>query len=95
MPQIARRDMLKAIAATAAGAAVSATGLEQAFAATTTATPSPADPFASSTRTPLAAPRIALPPGTVATNIMGQDFKPHDSTFTYTRAASSGRHPGS
>jgi hypothetical protein len=75
--------MLKAMAATAAGAAVSATGLEQAFAANT-ATPSPADPFASSTRTALAVPSIALAPGNVAMNYMGQEFRPGDTTFTYT-----------
>jgi hypothetical protein len=84
--------MLKVMAATAAGAAASAAGIEKAFATSTAQATNPIDPFAttSSLRSPSSSIRSPLAAGNHALNIMGQEFKPADSTFTYTQGTSHG-----
>ncbi len=84
--RIDRRNMLKVMAATAAGAAASATGVEKALAAGAPRATSPLNPFEalSSMPGPTTSIRSPLAPGNVALSLMGQDFKPTDSSFGYT-----------
>lgn len=93
MSRIDRRDMLKVMAATAAGAAASASGIENAFALTTpTTTASPINLIGSpsSIRQPATSIRSPLAAGNVALSILGQEFKPADSSFAYTHGGSFG-----
>jgi hypothetical protein len=90
MSRIGRREMLKVMAASAATAAAAGTGIGKALAGAPSAS-SPTNPFqqptaprtASGLRTPLAAGNRSL-------NFMGQEFKPLDSTYTYTGAQTGG-----
>jgi hypothetical protein len=80
MSRIIRRDMLKVMAATAAGAAVSGAGIESALAAGTarTATPSP-NPLQPATAAPKV--RFTTTPGLNYTWLWGPtDFRMSDST---------------
>jgi hypothetical protein len=92
MSRIDRRNMLKVMAATAAGAAASATGIEQAFAAGVHQSTDPTNPFGNSStlQSPASAIRTPLATNLHSLNHMGQDFKPSNSTFTYTQGASIG-----
>ena len=91
MSRIDRRSMLKAMAATAAGAAASATGVERAFGAGVPLSVNPNNPFdTSSTLRQPSSIRTALAAGAKSLNYMGQEFKPLDSTLTYTGGASPG-----
>jgi hypothetical protein len=93
MSKFDRRHMLKVMAATAAGAAASASGIENAFALSsppTTASPLNLIESRSSIRQPASSIRSPLAAGNVALSILGQEFKPADSSFAYTRGGSVG-----
>ncbi len=95
MSRIDRRDMLKVMAATAAGAAATAagasvTGVQNVFASSPLQATNPGNPFPtpSSPRSPSIL--SALSAGNQSLNVIGQEFKPLNSTFTYASGASVG-----
>jgi hypothetical protein len=84
MARIDRRNMLKAMVATAAGAAAASTaGIEKVLAAPVRNTYDPSNPFNSGSAPATSSIRTPLAAGNVAMNVMGQEFKPFDSTDTY------------
>ncbi len=89
MTRIARRDMLKAMAATGAGAALSSIGgIESVLAAPTASTPNP-NPFGTPSQ-PKTPRIVVIAPSTKTLNVMGQEFKPNDTADTYAPGASVG-----
>jgi hypothetical protein len=90
--------MLKVMAATAAGAAATATGIESVIAASPAGAASAAragsagNPFPKplGPRAPSGPRIIALPPGARTLNYMGQEFKPIDTTIAYGQGVSFG-----
>lgn len=82
MTRLGRRDLLKAMAATAAGAAgtiVAGRGLESAFAAT----PSPRGPLAGTSLSAAAAPLLPVTAGVNYGIVAGGMFHPGGSTYTW------------